>query len=67
MKLPQAPEKLAELEVACNIFGMGFKEFLEVADRGRIVSQLDALERQSVARKRVAGLRGEEFFEHFAA
>lgn len=64
---PQTSEKLAELIVAGHVFRMLFAQLLEVAEGRLVVSELDAFERQAVARKGIGGPFGDELLEEFAA
>lgn len=63
----QARKQLPELEVSRNVPGIGFEQPLEVAYRGWIVSEICALESESVSRERVAWLLGDKLLENFAA
>lgn len=63
---PQTRKKLAELEIAGNIFRVRIQERLEMARGGSIVSELCALKRETIARECVAGFLGDELLKDFA-
>jgi len=58
---------LAKLEIARDVFWIGFQEFLEVGGGGVVVAELHAFQREAVARKCVSGFFGDELFQDFAA
>lgn len=60
-------EKLAVVKVSGDIRGMRRKQLLKMRDRGRIVSDIGAFQRQAVAGESVVWFRGDEAFENRAA
>src|ERR1700689_2770210 len=58
---------LAKLEIARDVFRIGFQEFLEVGGGGVVVAELHAFQREAVARKCVSGFFGDKLFQDFAA
>lgn len=67
VKTPKARQQLAKLKVTRHIRWMQFEKLVEMIGGGGVVTQLRAFQRESVTRKCVLRLFGDELLQKFAA